>query len=85
MPDLKPTDDVEKFVAEQKAFEDRKQGLIDDLLRQKAEAAKAFDDKLAKLGWSPDGSGKRKKSHHKGPETPSSGDAAAKAKTKAKS
>ena len=38
MPEDKRSDDVEKFLSEQKAFEDRKQALIDDLLRQRAEA-----------------------------------------------
>ena len=63
MPEEKKTDDVEKFLAEQKSFEDRKQELIDDLLRQKAEAVKTFDEKLAKLGYRP--GAKPKKSHHK--------------------
>ena len=51
MPEEKPADAVEKFLQEQKAVEDRKQALIDDLLRQRAEALKAFDEKLAKLGY----------------------------------
>jgi len=51
MPEEKRTDEIEKFIADQKAFEGRKQALIDDLLRQRAEAIKAFDDKLAKLGY----------------------------------
>jgi hypothetical protein len=50
MPEEKPTDAIEKFLLEQKAVEDRKQALIEDLLRQRAEAIKAFDEKLAKLG-----------------------------------
>jgi len=38
------------------------------LLRQKAGAVKAFDDRLAKLGYqAKDGAGKPKKSHHKNP------------------
>jgi len=49
MPETKPTDDLEKLLSDLKSIEDRKQALIDDLLRQKAEAVKAFDDKLAKL------------------------------------
>jgi len=65
MAEDKRTDDIEKFLAEEKSFEDRKQGLIDDLLRQKAEAVKAFDDKLAKLGHH--AGGKSKKTHHKAP------------------
>jgi hypothetical protein len=66
MPEEKPTDDVEKFLQDQRSFEDRKQSLIDDLLRQRAEAMKAFDDKLAKLGHSAQ-TGRHKKSHHKAP------------------
>ena len=50
MPEEKRSDDVEKFLLEQKAVEDPKQALIEDLLRQRAEAIKAFDEKLAKLG-----------------------------------
>lgn len=66
MPEDKPSDDVEKYLSDLKSFEDRKQGLIDDLLRQREAAMKAFDEKLAKLGWlGPDSSGKKKKSHHK--------------------
>jgi hypothetical protein len=65
MPEEARSDDVEKFLLDQKSFEDRKQGLIDDLLRQKAAAMKAFDEKLAKLGYAPDGTGKPKKNHHK--------------------
>ncbi len=63
MAERPPIDDVDKLLAEQKAFEDRKQAVIDDLLRQKAEALKIFDDKLAKLGYHPNS--KSKKSHHK--------------------
>jgi hypothetical protein len=63
MADEKRTDDVEKFLAEEKAFEDRKQGLVDELLRQKAEAMKAFDDKLAKLGYH--AGARPRRSHHK--------------------
>jgi hypothetical protein len=52
MPEEKQSDAVENFLADRKAFEDRKQALIDDLLRQKAEAVKAFDEKLAKQSLS---------------------------------
>jgi hypothetical protein len=62
----KPSDDVEKVLSDLKSIEDRKQALIDELLRQKADAMKAFDEKLLKLGWKPDSTGK-KKSHHKTP------------------
>jgi hypothetical protein len=34
---------------------DRKQGHINDLLRQEARAIKAFDEKLVQLGWKPEG------------------------------
>jgi len=66
MPEEKPTDDVEKVLSDLKTIEDRKQVLIADLLRQKADAVKVFDDRLAKLGYqAKDGAGKPKKSHHK--------------------
>ncbi len=58
--DEKPSDDVEKVLSDLKSIEDRKQALIDDLLRQKADAMKAFDEKLLKLGWKPDSTGKKK-------------------------
>jgi hypothetical protein len=56
-------DDVEKFVAEQKQLEAHRHDLIKDLLRQKEAAIKAFDEKLAKLGY--DGDHAPKRSHHK--------------------
>lgn len=60
------TDDVEKFLSEQKSLEDRKQALIQDLLRQKDEAIKAFDERLVKLGYSPrNNAGRPKRSHHR--------------------
>ena len=58
-----PEDDIEKFIAEQKALEAHRQGLIKELLRQKEAAIKAFDDKLEKLGY--DGEHASKRSHHK--------------------
>jgi hypothetical protein len=62
-PSAQPApDDVEKFLAEQKALETHRQDLIKDLLRQKEAAIKAFDEKLAKLGY--DGA-KTRRSHHK--------------------
>lgn len=64
MPDEKSADAVEKLLQEQKAVEDRKQALIEDLLRQRAEALKAFDEKLAKLGHK-SRDGKPKRSHHR--------------------
>jgi hypothetical protein len=63
MPNESKPDDVEKFLSEQKSME-CKQGLIDDLLRQKDAAIKAFDDKLAKLGYRANSSGRTKRSHH---------------------
>ena len=66
MAEEKPTDDVEKVLSDLKTIEDRKQALIADLLRQKADAVKVFDDRLAKLGYqAKDGARKPKKSHHK--------------------
>ena len=92
MPDEKPSDDVEKVLADLKGIEDRKQSLIADLLRQKAEAVKAFDERLAKLGYQvKDRAGKPKKSHHKKatekpkpPAGPSAGPSPAQTKTKKK-
>jgi hypothetical protein len=49
-----------------KAVEERRQMLIADLLKQKEAAIKAFDAKLAKLGYSDSQNlGKSKRSHHK--------------------
>jgi len=79
MPDEKPTDAVEKFLLEQKAVEDRKQALIDDLLQQRADAIKSFDEKLAKLGYSA-AAAKRRKSHHKQASTEGGGSSKGKAK-----
>ena len=59
-----PADDVDKLLAEQQAFEDRKKKLIDELLKERAAAVKVIDDKLAKLGHV-DGAGKSRRSHHK--------------------
>jgi hypothetical protein len=49
MPEGKRCDDFEKFLSEQKELADRKHALIDDLLRQRAEAINVFDESLAKL------------------------------------
>ena len=57
-----PDDEVEKFLTEQKAFESKRHELIKELLRQKEAAIKAFDDKLAKLGY--EGNHAPKRSHH---------------------
>jgi hypothetical protein len=58
MPDY----DVEKFLAEQKTLEAHRHDLIKELLRQKEAAIKAFDEKLAKLGY--DGANPPRRSHH---------------------
>ncbi len=50
-------------------MEDRRQKLIEDLLKQKAAAVKEFDDKLAKLGYE-DGA-KPRRSHHRRSAAPS--------------
>ena len=83
MADANRTDDVEKILSDQKALEDRRQSLINDLLQQREASIKAFDEKLAKLGWhDPNGSSKSRKSHHKQAAKPAT-DAAAKPKTAA--
>ena len=79
MPEEPRSDAIEKFLLEQKAVEDRKQALIDELLQQRADAIKAFDEKLAKLGYKSSGS-RQRKSHHKQPVA----DGAANPKGKAK-
>ena len=56
-------DPVDKFLAEQKTLETHRQELIKEVLRQKEAAIKAFDEKLAKLGY--DGEHAPKRSHHK--------------------
>jgi hypothetical protein len=58
-----PDDPVDKFLDEQKQLETHRHDLIKEVLRQKEAAIKAFDDKLAKLGY--DGSEAAKRSHHK--------------------
>jgi hypothetical protein len=82
MAEEKRADDVEKFLSEQKVLEDRKQALIDDLLKQREAAIEAFDDKLAKLGYHANSS-KHKRNHHKKTVQPAT-DAAAKAPAKPK-
>jgi hypothetical protein len=64
-------DNVEKFLAEQKAIEDRRQELIKELLREKETAIKAFDEKLAKLGY--EENHRTRRSHHKKPEDKKTG------------
>jgi folate-binding Fe-S cluster repair protein YgfZ len=67
-PEDTRTDDVDKFLSEVKVVEDRRQALIGDLLKQKEAAIKAFDEKLAKLGYQANSS-KLKRNHHKKAET----------------
>jgi hypothetical protein len=54
-------DPVEKFLSEQKTMEAQRHELIKEVLRQKEAAIKAFDDKLAKLGYDEEHA---KRSHH---------------------
>ena len=56
--------DVETFLAEQRALENRKWALIDHVLRQKAEPVKSFDEQRAKLRYQDNGA-KPRRSHHK--------------------
>lgn len=56
-------DPVEKFLTEQKTLEAHRHELIKEVLRQKEAAIKAFDEKLAKLGYDDEHAPKR--SHHK--------------------
>jgi len=83
MPEDARTDAVEKFLTEQKSLEDRKQALIDDLLKQREAAIAAFDEKLAKLGYQDNSSGKTKRSHHRKGSVPSAAPADEKRKLKA--
>src|ERR1051325_5619241 len=46
-------------------YRNPQQVLIADLLKQKEAAIKSFDEKLAKLGYHGNSSGKSKRSHHK--------------------
>ncbi len=56
-------DEVEKFLSEKNAFESRRQELIKELLHQKEAAIKAFDEKLARLGY--EENHRPRRSHHK--------------------
>ena len=60
-----PDDPVDKFLAEQKTLEAQRHELIKEVLRQKEAAIKAFDEKLAQLGY--DGEHHSKRSHHHKP------------------
>ena len=66
MPEESRSADVEKLLADEKAIEDRKQALIADLLKQKEAAIKGFDEKLEKLGYQSNSSGRRRSHHKKG-------------------
>lgn len=65
-----PADDVEKFLTEQQSLEDRRKALIDAVLKERAEKIKEFDERLAKLGYQPDGA-KPRRSHHRKTANPS--------------
>lgn len=60
-------DDVEKFLSEQRAIEEKRKALIEDLLKKKDAAIREFDDQLARLGHSPDGSTPRRSHKAKRP------------------
>jgi hypothetical protein len=67
MPDegRKP-DDVEKLLTEQKTLEERKQAMIQGLLKEREDMNAAIDEKLKKLGYRANThSAKGKRSHHK--------------------
>jgi hypothetical protein len=64
MPEEKKGDDVEKLLSEEKALDDRKQALIQDLLKQREAVVAGFDERLAKLGYHAN-SGKGRRSHHR--------------------
>jgi hypothetical protein len=81
MPDESRGGDVDKILADEKALQDRKQALVAELLKQKEAAIKEFDDKLAKLGYEANSSGKQRRSHHR--KQASAPDTAAKPKAKA--
>lgn len=83
MPEESRSDAVEKFLTEQKSMEERKQALIDDVLKQREAAIKAFDEKLEKLGYRAN-SGRGRRSHHKKAAAAApAADAGAKPKAKA--
>ena len=56
-------DDVDKFLSEEQQLESRRQDLIKEVLKQKEAAMKAFDEKLAKLGYQQNHAPRR--SHHR--------------------
>ena len=56
---------MDTLLSEQQVLEDRKQALIDDLLKQREAAMATFDEQLAKLGYQAN-SVKPRSSHTKG-------------------
>jgi hypothetical protein len=56
-------DDVDKFLAEEQQLESCREDLIKEVLKQREAANKAFDEKLARLGYNEDHAPRR--SHHK--------------------
>ena len=77
-------DPVDKFLAEQKTLEAHRHELIKEVLRQKEAAIKAFDEKLAKLGYAANTSGgttgRTRRSHHKKASAPAADGVKPKAK-----
>lgn len=57
-------EDVEKFLAEQKAFEERRQALIAELLKRRERQNREIDEELARLGYRQDAP-KPPRSHQK--------------------
>jgi hypothetical protein len=60
-----PDPDVDKFLAEEKAVEERRKNLIDALLKKREAQNKEIDDQLAKLGYQANSA--KRRSHHKKP------------------
>lgn len=82
MAEEKRTDDVEKLLSDEKSLEDRKQVLIQAILKERETAMAAFDEKLAKLGHHAN-SGKKRSHHKRGTSAPAA-DAPAKTAPKPK-
>ena len=59
-----PDNDVEKFLAEEKAVEEHRKQLIEALLKKREVQNKEIDDQLAKLGYHGNDA-KSKRSHHR--------------------
>lgn len=75
-------DDVEKFLSEQRAMEEKRKALVDQLLKDREAAIKEFNDKLAKIGYTEDGSAARRSHKAKRPAVKPADVAAAKPKDK---